>query len=160
MSTRITLPPRLSSNQGFTIVELLVTIVIATLFITGFFQTYLLIESQRLALVRDARANDIAYSNLRKVPSRTTISSADCPRLTQSVSPTTGLDLFGSIGYSREPSTVTSRISNSVTQQLRAYTTASNCNADLATNPIKIVSTVIYTVGGNTYEVSHATYVK
>ncbi len=54
---------------GFTIVEAIVTLAVVGIFLTGFFQSYILLESQRVSVARQAAANDVAYSNLRKFTS-------------------------------------------------------------------------------------------
>lgn len=54
------------SSAGFTLVEAIVTLAVLGIFLTGFFQGYVLLESQRVAVARQAIANDTAYSNLRK----------------------------------------------------------------------------------------------
>lgn len=57
-------------DDGFTIVEMIVTLVVMSLFLTMFFQVYSTNESQRLAVARRAAAYDIATSNLSKISSK------------------------------------------------------------------------------------------
>lgn len=58
--------PAGNSAGGFTIVEVVVTLAVLGLLIASFFQSYMLVESQRVSVARQATANDVAYSNLRK----------------------------------------------------------------------------------------------
>ncbi len=73
-------------DAGFTIIEVIVTLVIISLFLTLFFQLFLVSQSQRVAVMQRAAANDIAQSNLRKITAKnqvTTISpSAACDNTT------------------------------------------------------------------------------
>jgi len=155
---------RFAAAEGFTIIEVLVTIAVLSIFLFGFFQGYLALQAQRIDVARQARASDIAYSNLREVTSRP-------GQLTQQVcdtnanimdltigNPTTepGLDIT-SYGYTLQSSTtVHQQLGNSATQTLVAYAPA-GC-ANLTTNPIKIVSTVTYGTSGN--KVTHAIYIQ
>ncbi len=61
-----------SNQKGYTIVEVVVTLMILGVFLAGFFQAFLLLESQRVSIAREATASDIAYSNLRKFTDRPT----------------------------------------------------------------------------------------
>jgi prepilin-type N-terminal cleavage/methylation domain-containing protein len=54
------------SDNGFTIVEVIVTMVVLSIFLAGIVQIFLLLESQRINVARQSKANDIAYSYLRK----------------------------------------------------------------------------------------------
>ena len=59
-------------------VTLVVTLVVTGLFLTIFMQTIITIGYQRMVVAREAAANDIAYSNLRKVSSRSMLASLPC----------------------------------------------------------------------------------
>jgi type II secretory pathway pseudopilin PulG len=54
------------TEGGFTIVEMVVTLVVMSLFLTMLFQLYSVSESQRQSLVRRAAAEDLATTNLNK----------------------------------------------------------------------------------------------
>lgn len=63
-------------DAGFTIVEVIVTLVVISLFLTLFFQLFLVSQSQRVAVLQRAAANDIAQNNLRKISKKTQIPAA------------------------------------------------------------------------------------
>ena len=63
-------------DAGFTVVEVVVTLVIISLFLTLFFQLFLVSQSQRVAVIQRAAANDIAQSNLRKITAKTQVVDA------------------------------------------------------------------------------------
>lgn len=54
-------------ESGFTIVEIIVTIVVMTIFTALLFQTYITGTTQREAITRRAQADDIALTNLKKI---------------------------------------------------------------------------------------------
>lgn len=59
-----------TGEHGFTIVEMIVALIVMSLFLTMFFQTYSTNESQRLAVARRAAAYDIATTNLNKISTK------------------------------------------------------------------------------------------
>lgn len=63
-------------ESGFTVVEMIVALVVLTIFLTLFFQLYMTGESQRVAVVRRAVANDIAGTNLNKITLKSLIPSS------------------------------------------------------------------------------------
>ncbi len=63
------------TEQGFTIVEVVVTLSILALFLALFFTMYMTSMSQSKSTVTKAAADDIAQTNLRKISSKTTIPS-------------------------------------------------------------------------------------
>jgi Tfp pilus assembly protein PilE len=65
------------NTAGFTVIEIIVTIIIFIIFIEGAFQTYVVLESQRVYILRQSIASDMAYTNLRKFPTR----PSDCAKL-------------------------------------------------------------------------------
>lgn len=131
--------PTGSSSQGFTIVEAIVTLTVVSIFIMGFFQSYLLLESQRVTVARQAIANDIAYSNLRKFT--TLPSGINCS------------DSGTVIPFTQESVDRSSAITNQI---VTAYP-VSGCNGTLFVGEaVKIESKVIYD-GGK--EVIHASIV-
>ena len=152
------------SQQGFTIVEMIVTIVVAALFFTFFFQVYVILESQRLVVARQAKASDVAYSNLRKFTARPAGLTCDSTmdlvtngaasgKLLGDQTYTTNSSTYG---FLAEPTTVTQSLGPNSTQTVKAFA-PSGC-ANFTSDPIKIVSTVTY--GNNGDSVSHASYIK
>lgn len=164
MKTRITTNQQHTSTRGFTVLEIVVTMIVLSIFLFGFFQGYIVLESQRIIVARQARASDIAYSNLRKVTTRPTSltqqvctdNAATMDLTTGSPSTKTGLDIT-QYGYTLEPDAdVTGSLGSDATQTLAAFAPA-GCSG-LSTNPIKIVSTV--TFGTNGDKAVHATYLQ
>lgn len=74
------------AERGFTIIEVLATMVILTVFLTLLFQLYATSLSQRILVMRRAAANDIAQSNLRKITTKSQVAaispSATCDNTT------------------------------------------------------------------------------
>lgn len=60
-------------EAGFTVAELIVTLVVMSLFMIFFFQAFMTTQAQQAAVARRAAANDIASSNLQKISSRALI---------------------------------------------------------------------------------------
>lgn len=153
---------RRAATEGFTVAEVVVTMVILSIFLFSFFQGYLVLESQRVFLSRSARASDIAYSNLRKVPTRPTqITAQVCSDNAAAMDLTTGsqsskpgLDIT-QYGYVLEPSSsVQGMLGSTATQTLVAYAPY-GCSA-LTTSPLEIAATVTF----GTTKVTHATFVQ
>lgn len=63
-----------NNQDGFSAVELLVTLMIGALFVTAFYQVYTAIIQGNAAAKYQAVASDIAYSNLRKYTTRPSFS--------------------------------------------------------------------------------------
>lgn len=139
-----------NASSGFTIVETIVTLFVLSLFLALFFQAFIAMTSQRLSVAKQATANDIAYTNLRKIIARPT--GLTCQ--------TSGYKLLSSTDNT-DDSTLTFRKETDTllgpgrSQSVIAYPTGA-C-ADFATNPVKIVSTVTYNNGGT--KVVHASYI-
>lgn len=134
-----------TDNRGFTVVEALVTVVVASIFIAMFFQVYMIMESQRTTVVKQARANDAAYSNLSKVTARTGIS---CD--------TAGFDMV-TAGYALVDAVELQRLFGTGSgQSLRAFPTNGCGGANFVNNPVRVESKVWYTVNGQRTEASHA----
>lgn len=151
--------------DGFTIIEVLVTLVVTALFLTVFFQAYLVVEAQRLGVARRAKASDMAYSNLRKFTVRPSTLTCDAATmdLTASDAATKTGKLLGdetntttssAYGFIAEPTGGTVSLGADTKQKVVAY--APQGCSDFANSPIKIVSTVTY--GGDT--IVHASYVQ
>jgi prepilin-type N-terminal cleavage/methylation domain-containing protein len=147
------------NQQGFTIVEVIVTLVVVSLFLVGFFQAYLLLESQRVNVVRQAKASDIAYINLSKYPAK------PANLVCTATSKTTGT-ILGSTKTGRTTSTYnfvaetdTSLLGTS-SQEIIAYA-PNDCDTVDPTKfkggLVKIVSTVEYS---GTRSAQHVTYVQ
>ena len=142
-------------TEGFTIVETIVTLIVLTIFLTGFFQAYMLMTSQRVKVARQAAASDMAYTNLRKVLSRPA-------GLTCNAS--TGHTLLSSTNGTNDTTRIYSAESDQMLGELReqtvvAYPTA-GCT-DFATHPVKIISTVVFDKNkpGGEVRVIHASYI-
>ncbi len=62
-----------SDQQGFTVVEMLVTVIVSATFVFMFYQLF--ISSTRLSDIarRDAVAAEVAYSNLKKYPTAASV---------------------------------------------------------------------------------------
>lgn len=159
------------SEQAFTIVEVIVTMVVVSLFILGFFQTFILLESQRVSVVRQAKASDVAYINLRKYPQKP--ANLDCTL----AAATTGIVLgstdqsIATSAYSFVPESDTQALGSQSVQTVKAYA-PNGCAPIDPLNPldplkfqdglVKIVSTVTYpaSFGGGGNSVTHVSYVK
>lgn len=133
-------------TAGFTIVEVIVTIIVTSLFLIVFFQTILVLESQRVAVAQQAKASDVAYANLYMVTTRATLAGQACTSAIVSQ----GWDL-ANYGY-------TLNTPQGYTASLRAYP-VSGCG-DYENNPIRVVSTVKYKVNGTENTVGHAIYIR
>lgn len=146
-----------SEQKGFTIIEVLVTLVIVSLFLTVFFQSYMLMTSQRVKVARQATANDIAHTNLRKVTARPTglTCQTDGHTILSSVD---GTDNATTV-FRKEPDTT---LGLKRTQIVKAYPTVGDCTnpTDFSSNPVRVESIVSF--DDNTpgrVEVVHATYI-
>ena len=141
------------SEVGFTIVEVIVTLVVTSLFLTFFFQMYLMGESQRLVLARQSTASNIAYANLRKITIKDDVAAiAPCNN-------TTDLTVNGSAPGTAITSLITpedttnSGLNGTVTQTIKAYY-PKGCGT---TMPIKIEAAISY--GLPQESVIHASYI-
>ncbi len=139
-----------TKQSGFTIVELLITVITAAMFVAMFYQLYVVLVGINATARSTAQASDLAYSNLRLYP--TVISTGLTCNPATNVSSTVNL-----IPASGSPTAAVS--SNypelgSVTQQVTAQFPY-GCAA--VYNVVKLVSTVTY--GTASYKVSYATYV-
>lgn len=159
---KMTVPVNNHPNDGFTIIEIIVTTVILTIFLILFFQSYMVLESQRIILARSTAADQLATTNLRKVTSRSGIvaNNISC------VAGSNGSDLFATgSGYTPEPQSsasdlVVKQVGQDTVQQLQAYPSSGSCSGtSFGTDPIRIVSRVIYKVNGLNREADHASYV-
>ena len=149
-------------EKGFTVVEMIVTIVVLSIFMTGIFQSYLLLESQRIEVARQARASDIAYSNLRKFQTR----PANLVCNASQISPTKGLSLgnennypgSSTYGFVAEGGKTVEHMgkTSDFHQTVIAYAPYGCTGSDFTYNTVKIISTVTYEGGS----VSHAGFIQ
>ncbi len=156
----------MKNESGFTIIEVLVTLIVTALFLAIFFQSYLVVESQRLGVARRAKASDMAYTNLRKFSVRPSTLTCDATMdLTAADAASKPGKLLGdetnssastSSPYGFLAESTEGTISLGANTQQRVVAFAPNGCSDFANSPVKIVSTVTY--GGET--VVHASYVK
>lgn len=161
-------------EMGFTIVELVITLVVMALFLTLFFQMFITGKSQQTTIARQAIANDIAISNLNKITSRAAysgISGTACisgagstnnlldstldPVPGSIIASTSSSPSWATAGLAAESTAGTVLAGQTVNQELRVFYT-SDCASSNA--PVKIQSTVTYENGSET--VTHATFVK
>ncbi|MDB5177092.1 MAG: hypothetical protein JWN75_760 [Candidatus Saccharibacteria bacterium] len=142
-----------NNAEGFTIVEVIVTLVVVSLFLVGFFQSFLLLESQRINVARQAKASDVAFTNLRKYTTRP--SGLTCDTSGVILGNTTQTGASSAYGFVAEP---TDGLGGSPFQEVRAYPTNGCDPATFAANPVKIQSTVTYGTNGD--KVTHASFVQ
>ncbi|AKM80329.1 MAG: hypothetical protein UW38_C0001G0475 [Candidatus Saccharibacteria bacterium GW2011_GWC2_44_17] len=151
-------------SSGFTVVEVLVTLVIISLFMGLFFQTYMAMESQRLAVQKTVFASNIAYANLRKFSERPDSTKLSCTNdMNLASNPTapgieiggnnTSPNTFGFVGEN-----LTTSLGTDATQQVLIF--APNGCTRFADMPLKIVSIVRYGPASNQEEIAHVSYVK
>jgi len=161
-------------EAGFTIAEMVITLVVLSLFLMLFFQLYILGLSQKNAVILRATANDIALNNLRKITSKDDIPAEDaCDDTTNdSTNPNnatlnldlnndgaTGSSIIGQSPGDNNPypdsptleSLDNTGLPSSTTQTLYVIY-PQGCYDQ---NPAKIISIVTY----NSEIVTHATYV-
>jgi prepilin-type N-terminal cleavage/methylation domain-containing protein len=133
---------RQKPEAGFTIIEIIVTVVILGLFLGSMFQMFIVMESQRYIVAREANASDVAYTNLNKfnIPPVGVTCSAS------------GTELLDST--TKESVPASSKITD---QSVKAYPVNGCDGTNFRDNFVKIESTVTYE-GGAT--VTHASYVR
>ena len=138
-------------RHGFTIPEVVLTVAALGLFVYSSYQIYRVLETQRWNILRQGIASDIAYTNLRKFPTRPssiTTCSVPIPQGLYTFSPET--TTLGS--YYIDGHIVLSNVAQSIT-----ITPVDGCSgSSFISQTLKIVSTVTYKGGS----VSHATFVQ
>ncbi len=149
--------------HGFTVVEMLVTIVLAGIFLTFFVQMFRVTSGQQASLTRQATANDIAKSNLNKFPNATDISPSYTCDTSSNTSTNTnnlkirpsapGTTILSSSSSNKEPDPGNL---GTLVQTVKAYSPA-GCTGSYV--PIKIESTVEYGFEGQRDKVVYATYI-
>lgn len=143
--------PDNNNDSGYSIVEVIVTLVVVSIFLFGFLQSYLLLESQRISVARQAKASDISVSNLNKVTLRTSINCDPSGfNLADPVTPPS-YNLFPSIGQA---------LGSGAGQSLTAYPSIDCTGTNFDDNPIRVESKVWFYVNGTRTEVTHASFVQ
>lgn len=149
------------AHAGFTVVEMLVTVVLAGIFLAFFVQMFRATAAQQLSLVRQSIANDIAKSNLAKFPTAGSLTNAPTSYVcdTNTTGNTNNLTVSAAVAGTSvladsqketDPGTI-----GELVQTVRAYSPR-GCGPNL---PIKVVSTVEYGFVGQRDKVEYATYV-
>lgn len=142
-------------SRGFTITEVIVTVIVLSIFLVAAFQWYSLIEYQRISLLRRAVASEIAYINLRKFPVRPT-------SLTTCSNSPDGIDLTSYNNFTPETvssypaasalvgaatTTSTSPGITGVTQTVKGFPVDGCSGTNFASKTFKVESTVTYNGG-------------
>lgn len=157
------------SDTGFTVTEVIVTLVILGLFLTLFFQIFITGQSQQRVVSQRAAANAIAVSNLNKVSTRALVpafAAADCATTPASSSILMATDRTPSDPRRWHNSPTTNPLSSlfredASTTVIKGLTVVQELHVQYPrgcdpTMPAKIISTVEY--GGE--NIVHATFVK
>ena len=156
------------NENGFTVVEMIVTVVILSIFSVGIFQSYLLFESQRVEVARQARASDIAYSNLRKFttrPPNLTCNPGKMDLTANNASTKPGVELGNEsnypgssvYGFTAEGGTTLEHMGKGTEQTVTAFAPNGCTGTSFTNDTVKIESTVIL---GNGESVTHASYIQ
>lgn len=141
-------------SNGFTVIEVVVTLTIMGLFLALFFQIFSTSQQQELSTLRLAAANDLAQTNLRKITKKNQISpaAAACSAsndLTQDAN-AAGSDITFTAETTLPPSLPSS------TQQQMKVQYPQGCDISM---PAKIISIVTYTAGASLEEIRRVSYV-
>lgn len=145
-------------EQGFTVVEVLVTLVLSMLFLVFFIRMFEAINTQQLSTSRQAVANDIAYSNLSKFPTVGSIADVGTAYTCGSSNNlAANPDATGTVILSNSSGFRETNLRNlpEVTQEVRAYSPF-GCSSEL----VKIRSIVRYGFSGQRGEAVYATYIQ
>lgn len=155
-------------NAGFTIVEMIVATVLAAVFLAFFIQMFRATSIQQISLSRQGHANNIAFSNLSKFPTKTSITSVGSAYVCDaSTSPSTNINnltinpnapgtvILNNTSSFRETNT---QDLPGIVQEVRAF---SPLGCDVPNNNlIKIISKVTYGFIGQQGEAVYATYIQ
>jgi prepilin-type N-terminal cleavage/methylation domain-containing protein len=139
-----------TQQSGFTVVELLVTIIVASLFIAVFYNLFLILVGVNSSSRNVSQASDLAYSNMRRYP---TAASTGLNCATTTAQP-------NGVSYLMGSATPTAAVDSdypelgSITETVAA-SYPYGCAA--VYDVVKLVSVVTY--GSNSTKVSYATYV-
>lgn len=136
---------KLFKSQGFTIIELMVTIVVGAIFVLSIYQLTIVTISITSGSSQYTIASNLAYANLRHyVDGRSAIYWFSCPSSNETA-PQTLLSQTGAISGLPSP------VAQTVT-----VTAVYGCSGTNAGTPVNVTSTVTY--GPYSQEVSHASY--
>ena len=162
---------KITHSAGFTIIEVLTTMIIIGTFMTFFFQMYLVVESQRISVQRSTEENDIAYANLAKYSRRPNIPASMCDdnmdmtKHVGGVTPgmTIGAYVNGTVlsayqGFNFVPETgpLVTQLGKTTSQQVQIYA-PNGCGANFYLYPLLIAS-IVQDPTKNEF-ISHTAYV-
>lgn len=161
------------TESGFTIAEMIVTLVVLSIFLTLFFQLFLLGLSQKKVVTLRAAANDIAMNNLRKL-NKASLIPATCDGSTNgsnnknnaALNPALNTDgNYGMVIAQSPAQGANPSFPSPLTPELLSGTGLPSSTIQTLyviypqgcypQNPVKVISTVTY----GTETVTHATYV-
>lgn len=159
-----------AKESGFTIVEVVTTLVVLSLFLAFFFQLITTAQKQRSAVEKRTLASDIAYSNLKKFPKKPaglTCTVGDVMDQSAAGAESKAGRLIGSsvasentplpYSFTPEPTTITQKLGAYSKQTVRAYA-PQGCLLPEA--PYRIESVVEYgDSAANVERVVNATFV-
>ena len=155
-------------DSGFTIVEMIVTLVLASLFVIFLVQFFLAAGGQQISVERQAAANNLARTNLSKFPRASSLTGYTCDPNTTPAANTNNLTinpsangtliLSNTVNNGSTTREAAPAILPNVTQEVRAYSPM-GCMPS-GSGIVKIVSRVTYGYIGQTGEVVYATYVQ
>lgn len=138
------------NEQGVTIVELLVTIFVTSIFVLAIYELYTFSVTTNADSRRLSIANDMAYKELRKYPDTASIPNFTCNVDTDK----TNVSYTGN-GYTVTTSTITNStvLPNPVVTSIKAFR-PKGCSNTLE----EVVVTITY--GNPSKQVRHAAYVR
>lgn len=139
-----------TKQSGFTIVELLVTVITAAMFVGMFYQLFVVLVGINSTARNTAQASDLAYSNLRRYPD--VASTGLTCNTSTNVSTTVNL-----IPASGSPTATVNANYPELGAVIEQVTAQFPYGCSAVYNVVKLVSTVTY--GTSSYKVSYATYV-
>ncbi len=134
-----------TQQSGFTVVELLVTIIVASLFVGIFYNMFVILVGVNASARNISQASDLAYSNMRRYPTAATVTATGIT----CVSPGGSGNLLNTTGIDSsypELGTITETLTASYPY---------GCTA--VYDVVKLVSVITY--GSSSKKVSYATYV-
>lgn len=145
-------------ETGFTVIEVVVTLVLSMLFLVFFTQMFQAITAQQLSVARQSSANNVAFSNLSKFPTINSISEVGTAYACGNTNDlSTDPDASGTLILSDSSSFRETNLQNlpEANQVVRAYSPL-GCGHNL----VKLVSRVTYGFEGQRGEAVYATYIK
>lgn len=152
------------SSDGFTAVELLVTIIVAALFAVSFYQLFIVVNQSTAAARNRATASDLAYSYLRKYASAGVTPDDWSPKFTCSTASGSSNTNDRSVNANAAGTTLaSSSLTPDATGLPRPITYSVvalaiyGCAGTNLNKPIRVEATV--TFGPQNTTIKHATYV-